>query len=414
VKKLLFVSLFFPPFDYDSSRQVKIAKYLPARGWEARVLTVKETVLRSRCPSSLPEDSPFGIRVFRTGTFENKKFFLDLPAFFGKSPYDFWAPDFYAGWVPFAVRKGLEILRKERISAILSSSLPSTSHCIAYLLKKKTGLPWIADFRDSWTRNPYRSYPVPLSLPFDRGLEKRVMAVADRIVTVTDSLTREFREVYEEKVGPKFSTITSGFDPEDFASFREAPIPREAPWTLSYSGNLYGHRRADTFLEAVRELLAENPSLKSNIRIHFTGLVDPAEELRKRFGLEETVQTFPQQSHRELLARLSGSDAFLILSGPKEIDRQALPRKLFDYLALRKPILALIPEGETSKVIREAKAGISVHPEDKAGIRKALKEMLEYRNGGPKLFSPDFSVIERFDIRRSAEKLAAILEELTG
>ena len=56
-------------------------------------------------------------------------------------------PDDQAGWIPFAYRHALTLARKMKFQAIYSTSAPISSHLIAQMVKKKTGLPWVADFR---------------------------------------------------------------------------------------------------------------------------------------------------------------------------------------------------------------------------------------------------------------------------
>lgn len=414
MKKLLFISHHFPPYDYDSCRQLKIAKYLHRYGWETTVLTVRKSQLTSRRPSSLLNGLPPGITLERTFSFENRRVMLGLPELFGTKYYDFWVPDYFIGWLPFALRRGAELMGREKFNAVLSSSQPVTCHLAAFLLKKRAGPPWIADFRDPWTQNPYRTYPVPFSFGIDNWLEKKVVHKADKIVSISDPLTEDLRNKHPGEPVSKFRTITSGFDPEDFAALNDAAPAPHSPWTIIHGGNFYLQRKADTFLEAVKELVAGNEVRKNALRIEFVGQADSVETLRTKLGLEDTVATFPRIPHSELLVRLRDSRAFLLVNGSSELDKKNLPRKLFDYLALRKPILALTPEGEVSKVLRETRAGISVHPEDKEGIKNALGNMLREAEKGDRSFRPDLSVIERYDIRSSAKKFAGLLDEIAG
>ena len=60
-----------------------------------------------------------------------------------------------AGWYRHALKKGLEILSKEKFDVIFSSYGPSMSHLIASKLHKQTGVPWVAEFRDLWSLNAY-------------------------------------------------------------------------------------------------------------------------------------------------------------------------------------------------------------------------------------------------------------------
>ena len=61
-------------------------------------------------------------------------------------------PNHQPGWYAPAVEEGLRLLGSSNdFAAIVSSGPPWTSHAVARALKRKSGLPWIADFRDAWT-----------------------------------------------------------------------------------------------------------------------------------------------------------------------------------------------------------------------------------------------------------------------
>ena len=64
---------------------------------------------------------------------------------------NFFVPDAKIGWIPFAVSDGLKIINDHQIDMIFSSSPPQTINLIAKKLSKKTGIPWVADYRDPWT-----------------------------------------------------------------------------------------------------------------------------------------------------------------------------------------------------------------------------------------------------------------------
>ncbi|MFX6461567.1 hypothetical protein ABTG33_18475, partial [Acinetobacter baumannii] len=66
-------------------------------------------------------------------------------------------PDDQILWFPYAMKKGLEIFKQHQIDVVFSTSGPYTNHLVGLYLKRKTGLPWIADFRDPWTQNMHRT-----------------------------------------------------------------------------------------------------------------------------------------------------------------------------------------------------------------------------------------------------------------
>ncbi len=159
IKKVLMISYLFPPLDCGVGRQIKFAKYLPLFGWMPTVLTVNRSFLRPKYDPSRVKEVPPSVEIFRTCSLEIRPLQRWLPAvlnrLLGVNRKWFQPVDTFVGWLPFAVRRGLEILKEGNIDLIFSTSLPNTCHLVAFILKKKFRIPWVADFRDPWTQNPY-------------------------------------------------------------------------------------------------------------------------------------------------------------------------------------------------------------------------------------------------------------------
>ena len=58
-----------------------------------------------------------------------------------------------AGWAPFAERQPEKSSECGRVQAIYTTSTPYTAHLIGLRLKRRFGLPWVADFRNPWVAN---------------------------------------------------------------------------------------------------------------------------------------------------------------------------------------------------------------------------------------------------------------------
>ena len=91
-----------------------------------------------------------------------------------------------------------------------------------------------------------------------------------------------------------------------------------------------------------------------------------------------------------------------------------LSGKVFEYIAARRPILAVVPpDGAAADLIRRADAGVVVAPDDVDGIRGALLE-LEHRFRASGL--PDVALSEEWRARLSrstrVEETAELLRSL--
>ena len=169
MKKAIMISYRFPPFAGSGVfKTLKFVKYLRNFGWEPVVISAKSSKF-APIDKTLLEEVPDKIKVFRTYSIESKVYRY-LPEIVGINGKWYQTPDAFIGWLPSALFKAQEVVKNEKPNVIYSTSPPITSHLIAMLLKKKTGLPWVADFRDPWTDNIFTT----IQLIFIGKLKKKL------------------------------------------------------------------------------------------------------------------------------------------------------------------------------------------------------------------------------------------------
>jgi len=88
---------------------------------------------------------------------------------------------------------------------------------------------------------------------------------------------------------------------------------------------------------------------------------DELEKMVRHWDLEDYVELVPRVSHKEALGIMAGADLLLILQGGTSL---CVPAKLFEYMALNKPILGLTPEGATADILQRYPLGKVVDPYD--------------------------------------------------
>ncbi len=417
------ISYLFPPLDCGVGRQIKLAKYLPSFGWLPVVLTVKRSHLRPKYDPSRLQEVPKPVRIFRTSSIEvpllQQKVPRVLNRFLGVNTKWLQAPDVFIGWLPFAVRRGLEIARKEKVNVLFSTSLPNTCHLVALMLKRKLALPWVADFRDPWTQNPYVNYPKPV-LKIEEPMEEAVIKNADKVTTTNPFFTEGFVRKYSDEPREKFVTVSHGFDPDDFQKLEKTV---ENKFVVTYTGSFYGPRKPDVFLEAVKELLSDDAGLKNQLKIRFVGSMGRSvKNVVHGYGLEDAVEICGYVSHERALEYLLNSSILLLITGifhkntgkdPSGRVFDEFPGKLVEYLIMGRPVLALATsEGTVARIIKSTRTGIVVHPMDKEGIKKAVRDFYNlYKRGNLKM-KPDFEEIKKYNIRMSVKKLSKVFSEV--
>jgi glycosyltransferase involved in cell wall biosynthesis len=241
----------------------------------------------------------------------------------------------------------------------------------------------VADFRDPWARAPWKADLMKGTI---RGraaevLEAKFVHAADRVILNTEWACRDFEEFYGAAVAQKFVVIPNGFDPEDFSGVQFSS-PSNGKMVITHTGSLYRKRDPGGFFDALGVLLVSGRIKPEEIELRFVGGIAP--ELYRSFQYAEALQrvlhVIPPVSHREALAFQAASDVLLILQPGTSV---SIPGKIFEYIAMRKKILALTPAGATADVVRQNDLGLVVAPEDGNAIQHALLKLIgEFRQGG--------------------------------
>jgi glycosyltransferase involved in cell wall biosynthesis len=407
MRKLLVISgRGFPPENETGiTRVLKFVKYLGRFGFRSVVLAPRINVETTK-DSALLDEVPSDAKVVRTA---NLSLMLQHHSMekIAKSSFVF---DADIGWFPTAYRKGLRIIKGEGIDAIYSSSPPATSHVIAHFLKQKTGLPWIADFRDPWTQfEDYWSLS-DAHKKFEENVEKKVMGSADRIVFVTEPQLSDFGDKYPA-MADRLILIPNGFDPEDFAGIKAVEDSR---MVFSYVGTVYHHYPL-SFLKAFKELAAEIPDFEKKVRVVFCGKIHPGKikEIRG-FRLNGMVDVRGLVTQREALEQLVNSDVLLLSFADKTEFTKIYTTRLFNYLAANRFIMATIPEVSlVANLIKEANSGVVFDPNDTNAIKDGILGLYnEYNSKGKVGVEQKKEAFSKFNRVDQSQKLAGILNEI--
>ncbi len=327
----------------------------------------------------------------------------------------FFLPDEFVGWLPFAVWRAKRLIRERKMDIIYSSAPPNSTHLIAMLLKKLTGVPWVADFRDLWDQYPHSYNPFGLrwKKALDRFLERRVVQTADHVIVISETMKQPLLATTPELNPEKCTVITNGFDPEDFNCAGGAPERKgENVCQIIHSGTLFPWRKTDALLAALRNLDARMPGVAAKVRLQFMGIVhDGLHREIAKYGLENRVEILPHESYAGMVSRLRAADYALLIVGDLPHNANALALKLFDYIGAGKPILALAPEGEARRLILKHRIGFVAPDHDPEEITAMLQRALAAWEKNRDQFSHNLRKMQNeFDRKNLTRKLTKILE----
>jgi glycosyltransferase involved in cell wall biosynthesis len=373
--KVLLVTMYFPPAGGGGvQRPLKLATHLPALGIETHVLAPDDPkwlhrdeelraptqafVHRARYlgpRARLPSEELHGLTGFERTLAQARLAYRRALL-----------PDASVTWAPTAIPAAVRLVKREGIDAIVTTSPPLSMNLIGASVKRLTGVPWIADQRDSVVRNADRRFERSSVRAKEKALERVVKLVAkraDAVVAVSEAIADEIRAF--EPAGP-VKVITNGCDFDDFAGLPYEPGER---FRITHTGSFLGQRNPRAFLTALASSGLED------VVARFVGDFRSVDrEWVDELGLGDRLELLGYQSHRRALELQRDSEANLLLLPEAAGRGRVVPSgKIFEYLAAERPILAAVPtDGAAAELVRETGAGVVVAPDDEKGLRDAL------------------------------------------
>jgi glycosyltransferase involved in cell wall biosynthesis len=412
LKKVLMVAYHYPPEGGSSGvlRALKFSKYLPANRWIPHILTLRESFYPIRDNSLVPDIPPEAV-IHRTFALDSARHLAIRGCHLGFLA----VPDRFISWFFFGLIKGVEVIRKEGIQALYSTSPPATAHLIAAALQLITRVPWVTDFRDPWIEE---GFPVPGSIRYriESALERMVMHRCDRIVVTTPYLKAEFLSRYPELAPEKVQVIYNGYDESDFTENSIGTLCDR--FEIIHAGLVTpDFRNPLPLLETVATLVAEGSLPRDQVRITFLGgdswVSSPEFTAEvKRMRLDGVVNVRGRVSHQEALKCLAQAAVLLLLQASDDT-RSLIPAKAFEYLRIGRPILALTLEGATADLLKGRDHCFVVDPPDSVGLRSAVLSLYDlWRKGGDGLQVG--AVAREYERSHLTDQLANILDRLSS
>lgn len=401
-KRVLMAGFHFPPSTLSSGhlRPLAFAEYLPEFGWEPLVLTTTALAYEQKNAASV-RTIPAACRVFRAPAIDAKRH-LGIR---GKYPAFLARPDRWISWWPSAICTGLYIIKRYRPIALWSTYPIMTTNLVAYTLHRLTGIPWIADFRDP-VMTTARGSP--------NQWEHRIVSTAAYSVFTAPGAKQSYAEHYPEiEHAGRFVVIGNGYDEKLFNHIAtKSSATSKRPLVLLHSGVLYPDGRDPEPLFAALARLKDSGVIRAGtlqVVLRASGLGAHYKRKLQELELQDIVKLAPQVSNRKALEEQAHADALLLLQGEK-FDRQ-IPAKVYEYLRIGQPIVALVGEnGDSAQLLRET-GGATIAPlNDAASIEAALRGFLKALAAGnaPRV---DPQKIGKYSRRASTAALAQLLDQ---
>jgi glycosyltransferase involved in cell wall biosynthesis len=421
MKRVLIISYYWPPNGGAGVyRWLKMSKYLPEFGWQPVVYTPENPEVVADDPGLLkdvgdavevikhPITEPFSLYKRFTGRAQHERvqtaFLSEKHAGGWKEDLALWVrsnffiPDARVWWVKPSIRFLKDYVREHPVDAIISTGPPHSMHLIARGLQRATGLPWIADFRDPWTGIDFYGQ-LSLTKWADRKhhrLEREVLSHADRVVTVSWSWAKDLEVLGAKNV----EVITNGFDRADIPKETVAVDDR---YSLVHIGSMSATRDLPGLWKALAAIGENDPVFRERFVLRFVGPVDHSVvESATAAGLGGHIERMGRVSHAAAMHEMQRARVLLLPINDTPNSAGILPGKLYEYLSVGRPILAIGPSGgDVARVLGNAHKLLPREP--------ARSSQVEIRSLFDRLGPVTGQDIERYDRHELARAMAELL-----
>ncbi len=377
------VSYYFPPSGGGGvQRWLKYIKYLARWGWEFTVITNEPESSGPR-DDSLLNDIPANTHIIRTDHADLSTVLPSKISFLRKSGYwQRWISAFFhitdrrQSWnrkARFYIRSEI---KKSKYDAVIFTSPPYSLALLATELSGKVKCPLFLDLRDPWTINPYKIYPTPLHKYIDKIREEKTIARLKFVISAYQSTLNDYKNRIKDFAESQSLFLPNGFDEEDFSNLEMVDIPQKGKFNLGFSGSIYSHLNTPEPVFAAIQCLKKR---NTDIHFHHIGIsVYDISQWADVYGISDRVHPWGYKDHRQSLGILQNMDVLCLILDDRWINAgNTVGGKLYEYLRLRIPILAIIPEnGEAADVIRKTNSGVIVSSKSTEQIVKVLEQLI--------------------------------------
>ena len=422
MKKVLFIAYLYPPIANSGTRRsLEFVNYLPDNGWVPIVLTVANPSPKSCEPSLLNEVRP-GTRVERVplwsdiaaekiagifGVFGDRNRLIDGLKW--RIERFFQIPDDCAAWRSTAVHRAVALYEEEGFDAIYATGWPWTSFLIAAEVSRRTGCPFVVDYRDLWKPSDAEwDKHTKLQKWLQPHLEKKVLRNASAVITTTPSFARMLEE---DGAKDKALCITNGFDPDDFLG---ATVPggcnEDGRVVISYTGVWRPGYGPDNLYGAIRHLKNINSSCLASLKVTVAGF--PPGRARE-YGIEDIVEELGQVPHTQAVELMTNANALYLPVSKGIYEKASLPGKLFEYLGSGRPIIASsLPDSEVTTVLSSVGGNCVVNPGDVKELAEAIEKLCAADGSTP--FSERIpGAVARYERSSLTKDLAILLDRIS-
>jgi glycosyltransferase involved in cell wall biosynthesis len=324
----------------------------------------------------------------------------------------YYHPDMAMCWIQPAVKAAVNMSARKRPDVIWATGAPWSAFIVAQRVAQRTGVPYILDFRSSWTLvpSPEQARRPAWAKRRDQRTLYKLFEEAQAVVFFYDTEAECFWRAYPGVLdAARIHIIPNGYD----GTIKEFALSRGDKCTILYAGTLSSYRY-DTLLQAVHKFKQVDPTQAKKLRLLFVG--EGMETLASEaaaLGLSDIVVTAGPTSHTEVTRLQQEAHALLMLGRPSTHKGYELlaGAKLFGYLQAGRPIIGVLPRDEARKVLQRVGVTTVADVDSTAEIVSVLQKFLDaWAAGTLSALIPERAACEVYSAQRQTAALVRALE----
>jgi len=325
---------------------------------------------------------------------------------------------------PFWRERLEEVIKQYEIDIIHVHDLPLVKTAVS--VAKKFGIPIIADLHENYpeavkalkgSRKSLKSRIYNLLIPVWRWkrLEKTVLHRVDEVITVVD----EAKKHYVNDCGLPPDKVTVVMNVVDLEEFERLGIDKTITekyrdnFVISYIGGFGPHRGLDIAIKSMPRILREIPHAK----LLLVGGKGPPEyetylkKLCRDLKVERNVEFTGWVDFSLVPSYIAASNVCLIPHRPSGHTNTTIPHKLFQYMAMRKPVI--VTDCKPLKtIVEECNCGIVVPPDDFNAMAEAIIKLYKDEDYARLLGENGRRMVEeKYNWKNEARKLLKVYEK---
>ena len=403
MKNILFLAYHFPPVGgAPVQRSLHFVRYLLDEGYRSVVISGPDKSMDRYTPedqhlvNKIPKNTP----VYKVGNREplrKKGFSRKLQNFlFLPTPFEKW-------WIPAATELGDQAFKKYNADLIYASMSPFESAVVASSLSQKLGIPWVADLRDPWTEAYWETQMPKTARSKKKNLkfEEDVLNTASQITTVGKGI----QKLIQKKTTQPVSVIYNGYRDHN-NEFLTSEY-----FEIVHLGNLGSMQSCHELIEAVTLL---PKAKKDKLRLVFIGTL--ADEYKATLDIipDINVEYVDFLPYSEMMFRARSASMLFLPRLNSSYSKSLISAKLFDYLALRRPILAIADKGsDIEDILQHTGNGQSFLPEEIKAISAYISSIMNTKISQFDTLLPEKEEQKLYSSRNNVHRLVKVFENLS-